>query len=128
MHPMATSAMSIHTPSGNRSAELVITLHQKWSFPLRISSVNVTNSLVSCVFGHIYWRNPSRKTSFFVQCLFLFYFTFLLRECQFMFNNILYFFLIFTICLRRFEVIVTFRGSRWRCSIKKVFLKVSHNP
>ena len=31
---------------------------KKWSFPLRISSVNVTKSAVSCGFGHIYWRNP----------------------------------------------------------------------
>ena len=34
------------------------TMHKKWSFPLRISSVNVTKSAVSCGFGHIYWRNP----------------------------------------------------------------------
>ena len=33
-------------------------LHKKWSFPLRISSVNVTKSAVSCGFGHIHWRNP----------------------------------------------------------------------
>ena len=38
----------------------------KWSFPLRIFSVNVTKSAVSCEFGHIYWRNPQWKTSFFV--------------------------------------------------------------
>ena len=35
-----------------------ISVHKKWSFPLRISSVNVTKSAVSCWFGHIYWRNP----------------------------------------------------------------------
>ena len=29
---------------------------QKWSFLLRISSVNVTKSAVS--FGHVYWTNP----------------------------------------------------------------------
>ena len=34
------------------------TLHKKWSFPLRISSVNVTKSVASCGFSHIYWRNP----------------------------------------------------------------------
>ena len=28
------------------------------SFPLTISSVNVTKSEVSCGFGNIYWRNP----------------------------------------------------------------------
>ena len=43
-------------------------LHKKWSFPLRISSVNVTKSAANCGFGHIYWRNPQWKTSFFVQC------------------------------------------------------------
>ena len=42
-------------------------LHKKRSFPLRISSVNVTKSAVSCGFGHIYWKNPELKTSFFVQ-------------------------------------------------------------
>ena len=33
-------------------------LRKKWSFPLRISSVNVTKSADSCGFVHIYWRNP----------------------------------------------------------------------
>ena len=32
-------------------------LYKKWSFSLRISSVNVTKSAVSCRFGHICWRN-----------------------------------------------------------------------
>ena len=36
--------------------------------PLRISSVNVTKSSRNHGFGHIYWRNPQWKTSFFVQC------------------------------------------------------------
>ena len=31
---------------------------QKFSFPLRIFSFDVTNSPVSCGFTHIYWRNP----------------------------------------------------------------------
>ena len=44
------------------------TLHKKWSFPLRISSVNVTKFAVSCGSGHIYCRNPSWKTLFFMQC------------------------------------------------------------
>ena len=43
------------------------TLHKKWNFLLRISSVNVTKSAQNCGFGHIYWRNPKWKTSFFVQ-------------------------------------------------------------
>ena len=46
-------------------------LHKNWSFLLRISSVNVNKSTGNCEFGHIYWRNPSRKTSVFVQCLML---------------------------------------------------------
>ena len=41
------------------------TLHKKWSFSLRNSSINVTKSAGNCEFGHIYWRNPSWKTSFF---------------------------------------------------------------
>ena len=36
-------------------------------FPLTISSLNVTKCTVSCGFGHIYWRYPKWKTSFFVQ-------------------------------------------------------------
>ena len=39
----------------------------KWSFALGISSVNLTKSSEKCGFGHIYWRNSSWKTSFFVQ-------------------------------------------------------------
>ena len=34
--------------------QTVFTMHKKWSFPFRISSVNVTKSAVSCGFGHIY--------------------------------------------------------------------------
>ena len=33
-------------------------LHEKWNFPLSISSVNVTKSARNREFGHIYWRNP----------------------------------------------------------------------
>ena len=33
------------------------TLHKKWNFSLRVPSVNVCKSLVSCEFGYIYWRN-----------------------------------------------------------------------
>ena len=46
---------------------VIITLNKKWSFLLRISSVNVTKSAVPCRFGHIYWRNPEWKTSFWGQ-------------------------------------------------------------
>ena len=35
-----------------------ITQQKKWSFPLRISSVNVTKYAVSSRSGHIYWENP----------------------------------------------------------------------
>ena len=43
-------------------------LHKKWSFPLKISSVNVTKSAVFCGFGHIYWRKPGNgKLHFLVQ-------------------------------------------------------------
>ena len=33
-------------------------LHKYWSFPLRISSVKVTELAVFYGFGHIYWKNP----------------------------------------------------------------------
>ena len=46
-----------------------LTLHKKRSFPLRIFSVNVTKSAENCRFGHIYWRNPLWKTSFFCAVL-----------------------------------------------------------
>ena len=39
------------------SYESMNTLHKKWSFPWRISSVNVTKSAIFCEFDHIYWRN-----------------------------------------------------------------------
>ena len=38
---------------------------KKWSFPWRCSSVNATKSAGNCGCGHIYWKNPSWKTSFF---------------------------------------------------------------
>ena len=41
------------------------TQHKKWSFPLRISIVNVTKSATNCRCGHIYRKNPQWKTSFF---------------------------------------------------------------
>ena len=46
----------LDTPLSKRKIKKVIrlikdeSLHKKWSFPLRISSV-------SCGFGHLYWRN-----------------------------------------------------------------------
>ena len=33
-------------------------LNEIWSFPLEISSVNVTKSAEICGLGHFYWRNP----------------------------------------------------------------------
>ena len=58
--------------------------HKKWSFPLRIFSVNVTKSTGNCGFGHIYWRNPSWKTSFFC-AVFLRISLISLLFCQFFF-------------------------------------------
>ena len=37
---------------------LIHSLHKKWSFALRIASLNVTKSAGNRGFGHIYWRNP----------------------------------------------------------------------
>ena len=38
---------------------MTLSLHKKWSFPLRISPVNVTKSGIFREFGDIYWRNSS---------------------------------------------------------------------
>ena len=34
------------------------TLHKKWSFPLRICSVNMAKFTFFYGYGHVYWRNP----------------------------------------------------------------------
>ena len=64
-----TNMRTIHpVTSLKQNSSWAISLHtKKISFPLSISSVSETKSKVSCGFGHIYWRNPSWKTSFFVQ-------------------------------------------------------------
>ena len=46
-----------------------IPLHKKWSFPLRISSVNVIKSLVSCGFNHIYWKKSLMENFIFCAVL-----------------------------------------------------------
>ena len=45
-------------------------LYEKQSFLSRISSGNMTISAENCGIGHIYWKNPYRETSFFVQSVF----------------------------------------------------------
>ena len=55
-----TQRTSTRTRRQNQSRQFgytpykVTSLHKKWSFPLWMSSTNVTRS---CGFGHIYWRN-----------------------------------------------------------------------
>ena len=39
-----------------RLVEMAITLHKKWSFPLRVSSVNLTKSAGNCGLCYIYCR------------------------------------------------------------------------
>ena len=56
-HHFIEIACTISSKTLNQcSYDFHFNLHKKWSFPL------------NCGFGHIYWRNPSWKTSFFVQC------------------------------------------------------------
>ena len=44
------------------------TLHKKWSFPLRISSINVTKSPGNCGFGHTFTEEiRNGKLHFFIQ-------------------------------------------------------------
>ena len=50
---------------------ILCTFHfaQKMNFSIKEEiSVNVTKSTGNCGFGHIFWRYPEWKTSFFVQC------------------------------------------------------------
>ena len=42
----------------------LLPLHKKWSFLLRISSVNMTKFAGNCGFGLIYWRILNRKLHF----------------------------------------------------------------
>ena len=46
----------------SRNHSYSLTLQNKF----RTSSTNKTKSAGNCGFGHIYWRNPKQKTSFFV--------------------------------------------------------------
>ena len=55
-------------PIPNVFVVFLMPLHKKWSFPWRISSVNVTKSAGNCRFSRIYRKKPSWKTSYFVQC------------------------------------------------------------
>ena len=43
------------------------TLHKKWNFPLKVSSVNVNKSAGNSGFSYIYKRNLYWNTSFFLQ-------------------------------------------------------------
>ena len=47
-----------------------------------ISPVNVTESVRNCGFGHIYWRNPQWKTSFFVQWIYCRIYIFLQKDFE----------------------------------------------
>ena len=46
------------TANENGRTVIKVTLHNKWSFPLRISSASVTKSKGNCGFAYIYWKNP----------------------------------------------------------------------
>ena len=50
---------------------ILLWLHKKWSFPWRISSINVIQSAENWGFGQIYWKNLQWKSSIFVKCLIL---------------------------------------------------------
>ena len=69
--PFSTPPESIITTKFESLFQLPISHHstKNGSFQLKISSVNVTNSAGSYGFGHIYWRNPQWKTSFFLHCI-----------------------------------------------------------
>ena len=49
---------------GKHLCRSIFSLHKKWSFLLRISSVKVFRAAGNCGFGHIYLRNPNEKFHF----------------------------------------------------------------
>ena len=58
-----------------------MTLHKRLSFLLRISSVNVTKSAVSCGLSHILWRISSWKIYFSVQSESSFHYYHFIFQC-----------------------------------------------
>ena len=107
---------------GEVSPHLHLSLHKKWNFRLRISSLNVTKSAGNCGFGHIYWRNPLRKSSFFMQCLYSLWVYYLIFYSLFylIFCIILIFYLIIWLVegsLESHQSSLTIFSSTW-CYIK----------
>ena len=121
---------SSHCLSIIRRLKQLLTLNRKWSFPLRISSVNVTKSAVSCWFGHIYWRILNGKFRFL--CFAKVSTRFLSQE--YLFGNFLQTFIkgsgaefIFS---KSKYILNTFRGIRLKyenCSLRHLFLRHSYN-
>ena len=54
--------------SGNSNISLKVRLHKKWSFPLRISSVNVTKSAVYSLISHQFGSVVMQLTEWFSDC------------------------------------------------------------
>ena len=70
MFPLQRWAPSPRFVAGGKCGQMKVRpLHKKWSFLLRISSVNVTKSTGNCGFCHIYWINPSFFCAVVVQLL-----------------------------------------------------------
>ena len=78
--------------------------HKKWSFKLKISSVNVTKSAVSCGLGLIYWRNPYWKILFFGQWINI------LKNLSKIFENIMY---------KQMTTFMDKYFSKFQCGFKK---------
>ena len=70
-NPQFRKSSAVCRATNNWSAKL--SLHKNWNTPLRIFSVSVIKSVGMCEFGHIYWRNPWWKTSFFMQSFTIFF-------------------------------------------------------
>ena len=73
------------------------TLHEKWGFPLRIFSVNVTKSAGNSGFGHIYWRNLKEFDNWRNQTSS----EFLILNFQFIITKVCEFFVIDKFCEKR---------------------------
>ena len=82
---LISSSPFIHYKKNNNTFskliwEIAFHCTKNWSFPLRVFSINVTKSAVSCGFVRICWRNLQWESSFLVQCLWCFGITVIWKE------------------------------------------------
>ena len=64
LYPRLLATLTTPVNRIESARKVILTPHERWRFPLKVSSVNVTKSAVSCRFGNIYWGILSEKLYF----------------------------------------------------------------